>query len=201
MSAPQWALVFTCAAVVAACTALLAWRRRDRTPAATALAVTMCGVVTWSTADAAVYALDSDAVVAAYPALLTASLGLVVVGAWVLFHTVSDPSWRLARRSAVLLAVEPLAVVTVAALPATRDLVMSGVVVARADGEASVVLGPLFLAHTAYCYVLVAFATTRLVRCYLRSTGVFRRQAAALLVATAQSAAGYRSEESRVGKG
>ena len=60
MSASQWALVFTCAAVVAACTTLLAWRRRDRTPAATALAVTMCGVVTWSTADAALYALDSD---------------------------------------------------------------------------------------------------------------------------------------------
>ncbi len=191
MSASPWALVFACAAVVAACTALLAWRRRDRTPAATALAVTMSGVVTWSTADAAVYALDSDAVVDVYPALLTASLGLVVVGAWVLFHTVSDPSWRLGRRPAALLAIEPLAVVTVAALPATRDLVMSGVVVARADGEASVVLGPLFLAHTAYSYVLVAFATTRLVRCYLRSTGVFRRQVAALLVATALSAVGY----------
>src|SRR5919112_396749 len=130
MSATQWALVFACAAVVAACTGVLAWQRRDRTPAATALAVTMAGVVTWSTADAAVHALGSDAVGAAHPAVLMASLGLVVVGAWVLFHTVSDPSWRLSRRSAALLAIEPLVVVTIAALPATRDLVMSGVVVA-----------------------------------------------------------------------
>ena len=123
MSATQWALVFACAAVVAACTGVLAWRRRDRTPAATALAVTMAGVVTWSLADAAVYALGSDAVVAAHPALLMASLGLLVGGAWVLFHTVSDPSWRLSRRSAALLAIEPVVVVTVAALPATRELV------------------------------------------------------------------------------
>jgi GGDEF domain-containing protein len=41
MSATQWALVFASAAVVAACTGVLAWRRRDRTPAATALAVTV----------------------------------------------------------------------------------------------------------------------------------------------------------------
>jgi diguanylate cyclase (GGDEF)-like protein len=190
MSAMQWALVFACAAVVAACTGVLAWRRRDRTPAATALAVTMAGVVTWSTADAAVHALGSDAVGAAHPAVLMASLGLVVVGAWVLFHTVSDPSWRLSRRSAALLAIEPLVVVTIAALPATRDLVMSGVVVAGADAEARVVLGPLFLAHSAYSYALVGFATTRLVRRYLRSTGVFRRQVAVLLVATALSAVG-----------
>jgi diguanylate cyclase (GGDEF)-like protein len=190
MSATAWALVFACAAVVATCTGVLAWRRRDRTPAAPALAVTMSGVATWSTADVVLYGVGSDAVIAAYPPLLLASVGLVVVGAWVLSHTVSDPSWRLSRRSAALLAVEPLLLATAAALPATRDLVMSSLVPAGSGTEPAIVFGPLFLAHTAYSYVLVAIATARLMRRYLRSTGVFRRQVSILLLSAALSAVG-----------
>jgi hypothetical protein len=190
MSATAWALVFACAAVVATCTGVLAWRRRDRTPAAPALAVTMSGVATWSTADVVLYGVGSDAVIAAYPPLLLASVGLVVVGAWVLSHTVSDPSWRLSRRSAALLAVEPLLLATAAALPATGDLVMSSLVPAGSGTEPAIVFGPLFLAHTAYSYVLVAIATARLMRRYLRSTGVFRRQVSILLLSAALSAVG-----------
>ncbi|SFO46428.1 diguanylate cyclase (GGDEF) domain-containing protein [Geodermatophilus obscurus] len=181
MTPDRWAVLFACAALVAACTAVLAWRRRDRTPAATALAVTMSGVATWSAADALVYGLRTEVTRLAYPPVLLASVGLVVAGTYVLARTVTDPSWRPARRTALLMAVEPLCLVVAGTVPATRDLVMGGLAAAGPDGDAAVVLGPLFLAHTLYSYVLVAVAYTYLVRCFRRVTGVLRRQVAILL--------------------
>ncbi|MGY1700321.1 diguanylate cyclase [Geodermatophilus sp. SYSU D00766] len=190
MSAAQWALVFACATLVATGTAVLAWRRRSRTPAATALAVTMSGVAVWSAADALLHGVGSDGLVAAYPPLLLASVGLVVVGTYVLARTVSDPSWRLDRRPALLLAVEPVLLVVAATLPATRDLVMSGLTPADGAGEGRVTFGPLFLAHTAYSYALVAVAYTHLVRRYRHAAGVFRRQIAVLLSSALVSSLG-----------
>jgi diguanylate cyclase (GGDEF)-like protein len=190
MDGAQWVVVFACAALVATCTAVLAWRRRARTPAATALAVTMSGVATWSTADVLVAGPGGEALLRVYPPLLLASVGLVVVGIYVLARTVSDPSWRLARRPALLLAVEPLVLVVASALPATRDLVMADLAPSAGSAEATVTLGPLFLAHTAYSYALVAVAYGHLVRRYRRAAGVFRRQIAVLLGAAGLSTAG-----------
>ena len=61
------ALVAVCTALVAVCTAVLAFRRRHRTPAATALAATMAGVALWSAIDAAVLLVESDVPRRAYP--------------------------------------------------------------------------------------------------------------------------------------
>jgi diguanylate cyclase (GGDEF)-like protein/PAS domain S-box-containing protein len=190
MDGAHWVVVFACAALVAACAAVLAWRRRDRTPAATALAVTMSGVATWSAADVLVYGVGGDVLLRAYPPLLLAAVGLVVVGIYVLARTVSDPSWRLARRAALLLAVQPLALVVVSALPATRDLVMAGIVPPAGAAEGRVTLGPLFLVHTVYSYVLIAVAYGHLLRRFRRAAGVFRRQLAVLLGAAGLSTAG-----------
>ncbi len=190
MSGTQWALVFACAALVATWTAVLAWRRRARTPAATALAVVMSGVAAWSTADALVYGLGTEAAQRGYPPVLMAAVGLVVVGTYVLARTVSDPSWRLGRRPALLLAVEPVLLVVAGALPATRDLVLTDMAPARGTVEAQVTFGPLFLAHTAYSYVLVSVAYTHLVRRYRRAAGVFRRQIAVLLLSALLSTVG-----------
>ena len=125
MSSLPWWPAFACAAVVAVVTAFLAWRRRARTPAATALAVTMAGVAAWSAADALVYGLDAQPVRVAYPAVLMAAVGVVVAGVYGLARTVADPSWRLRPRTVALLAVEPLLLVLLAVLPATSALVMS----------------------------------------------------------------------------
>ena len=190
MTAEWWALVFACAALVATCTGVLAWRRRHRTPAATALAVTMSGVAAWSVADALVYALGTDAARRAYPPVLLASVGLVVVGTYVLARTVADPSWRLGRRAALLFAVEPLLLVVAATLPATRDLVMADMGSAEGAVEARVTFGPLFLAHTAYSYAIVAVAYTHLLRCFRRVAGVLRRQVAVLLLSAVLSTVG-----------
>jgi diguanylate cyclase (GGDEF)-like protein len=190
MSGTVWTWVFASAALVATCTAVLAARRRSRTPAATALAVTMTGVAVWSAADVLLYGVATDAVIAVYPSLLLASVGLVVVGTYVLARTVSDPSWRLAPRAVLLLAVEPVLLAVTAALPATRGLVIADLAPVAGGGHGRVVFGPLFLAHTLYSYALVCLAYAHLVRRYRRSAGVFRRQIAVLLTSALLSTVG-----------
>ncbi|MGY1729333.1 diguanylate cyclase [Geodermatophilus sp. SYSU D01062] len=190
MTAGNWAVVFGCAALVAVGTAVLAWQRRRRTPAATALAVTMAGVATWSAADGVVYLAGSEPVQRVYVPLLMAAVGLVVVGTWVLARTVADPSWRLSPRAAALLAVEPVLLVLTGALPATRDLVMTDMVTGTAGAESRVTFGPLFLAHTAYSYALIGVAYAVLARRWLRVAGVFRRQIGILLGSACLSTVG-----------
>ena len=186
MSQPWWA-VFACAALVAVVTATLAWRRRSRTPAATALAATMVGVAIWSAADAVVFSVDAGFVQRAYPTVLMIGVGIVVVGVYLLARTVADPSWRLGRRTAALLAVEPLVLVVATVLPATHSLVM-----ARPESGAitEVVLGPLFLVHTVYSYVLLGVAYLHLFRQWRVAAGVFRRQIGVLLASSLVSTVG-----------
>lgn len=187
MTLQSWWPVFACAALVAVVTAVLAWQRRSRNPAATALAATMTGVAIWSAADALVYGVDAGPVRHLFPPVLLTGVGLVVAGIYALGRTVADPSWRLRRRTAALLAVEPVAIVVAAALPATRHLVLQ-----RPPGGAldEVVFGPAFLAHTAYSYVLVGAAYWFLVRRWRTAAGVFRRQVAVLLTTALLSTVG-----------
>ncbi len=189
MTPQQWALLFACAVVVAVVTAVLAWRRRGRSPAATWLALTMAGVACWSAADAVVYSVEAQVVRLVYPPVLLASVGLVVVSSYSLARSLSTPSWRLSRRAAVLLAIEPVVLVVVAAVPASRDLVFSGVGL-NGSSTARQVMGPLFLAHTAYSYVLVGLGYAYLVRRVWSAAGVFRRQAGVVLASGVLSTAG-----------
>lgn len=190
MTPHQWAWIFACATAVAVGTAVLAWRRRDRTPAATALAVTMAGVAVWSAADAVLHGVGSEPVRLLYPPVLLAAVGVVVIAMYVLARTVADPSWRLARRSAVLLAVEPALLVVAASLPVTRDLVMYTDGHAGRVADEHVVLGPLFGLHTVYSYVVIGAAYVHLLRRWVRATGIFRRQIGILLGAALLSTVG-----------
>jgi diguanylate cyclase (GGDEF)-like protein len=190
MTPQLWAVVFACAGLVAVCTGVLAWRRRHRTPAATALAATMSGVATWSAADAVVYAFGSEPVQRAYVPLLMAAVGLVVVGTWVLARTVADPSWRMTPAAAALLAIEPVLLVVTGTLPATRDLVIADMVSGASGTDSRVTFGPLFLAHTAYSYALIGVAYAFLVRRWFRAAGVFRRQIGILLGSACLSTVG-----------
>ncbi|MEX5718094.1 histidine kinase N-terminal 7TM domain-containing diguanylate cyclase [Geodermatophilus maliterrae] len=186
----HWVLVFSCAALVAAGAAVLGWQRRDRTPAATSLAALMAGVAAWSAADAVFFSPVSAAVrLVCAPALYAAS-GLVVIAAFALARTVADPSWRLSRRAALLLAVEPALLIVAFAVPATRDLVLPG---AHLDGPASdlrIAVGPLLTARTAGAHVLVAVAHTQLLRRWSGAAGVFRRQIGVLPATGALSTVG-----------
>ncbi|RBY90669.1 diguanylate cyclase [Blastococcus sp. TF02A-26] len=179
MALQTWWPVFACAALVAVLTATLAWRRRARTPAATALAAAMAGTAVWSTADAVVYGIDAEVVRTVYPSVLMAGAGLVVASVWVLTRVVSDPSWRLTRRTAALLAVVPVLVVTTATVPATHELVLDG---ADSGPVVDVAFGPVFLANAAYSYVVLGVAYARLVRRWRATAGIFRRQVRVLLL-------------------
>ncbi|MCF6743629.1 diguanylate cyclase [Blastococcus sp. KM273128] len=190
MSPQQWALLFASAAVVALVTAGLAWQRRERTPAATALAATMAGAAGWSAVDAVLHGLASDAVRMLYPPLLLAAVGVIVAGIHTLSRAVADPSWRPTRRRFTLLAVEPVLLVVAASLPATRELVIVGHGATGSDPFESITLGPLFEAHTVYSYVLIAEAYWHLGRRWRNATGIFRRQIGVLLGAGVISTAG-----------
>ena len=190
MTAQGWALLFTSALVVSSVTAGLAWRRRAGNPAATALAVTMLGVASWSAVDAALHGLDSALVRTLYPPVLLASVGVAVVGVYALSRVVANPSWRPTWRRTGLLAVEPVLMVVACSVPATRDLVLSADGAAGPGSVEAVTLGPLFMAHTLYSYVVICVAYWRLGRRWRMTTGVFRRQITVLLGAAVLSTAG-----------
>lgn len=187
MTAQSWALLFAAATVVSLGTGALAWRRRGLNPAATALAVSMLGVAVWSAADAVLYGLDSERVRLLYPPVLLGAVGLTVAGMHFLSRAVVNPSWRPTWRLPALLAVEPALMVVAATLPGTRDLVMTG---HGETGALEASLGPLFLVHTLYSYVLIGAAYWRLGRRRSGSAGVFRRQITVLLVTAAFSTVG-----------
>ncbi|MGY1709778.1 diguanylate cyclase [Geodermatophilus sp. SYSU D00758] len=190
MTSQGWALVYAAATGVAVVTAVLAWRWRHRTPAATALAVTMAATATWSAADALLHTVGTDAVRSAYPPVLLASVGVVVVGIHALARTVADPSWRPARRTAALLAVEPVLLVVTASLPATRDLVMADLAPAGPGAVQEIAFGPVFAVHTAYSYAVLGVAYWHLLRRWATATGPFRRQVAVLIGSGLLSTAG-----------
>ena len=183
MTPQRWALLFACAAVVALVTAVLAWQRRDRTFAATALVVTMTGVATWSGASVLVYGNGSETARQLYPSLLMGAVGVVVGGIYVLARAVVDPSWRPDRRTVGLLAIEPVVMAVLAALPATRALVLSGQGLAGTGLEERVTLGPVFGVHTLYSYAVIGLSYVRLVRRWWTAAGIFRRQIGVLLCA------------------
>jgi diguanylate cyclase (GGDEF)-like protein len=183
MTPQRWALLFACAAVVALVTAVLAWQRRDRTFAATALVVTMTGVATWSSASVLLYGTGSEIARQLYPSLLLGAVGVVVGGIYVLARAVVDPSWRPDRRTVVLLAIEPVVMAVLAALPATRALVLSGHGLAGTGIEERVTLGPVFGVHTLYSYAVIGLSYVRLVRRWWTAAGIFRRQIGVLLCA------------------
>lgn len=178
MSTPLQAM-FAVAAVVAAVTALGSWRRRTGNPAAGALGVIMAAIAVWSADDVVVLAVRSTEPRRLLLALQLAAVGIAVLGLAAMPRLLADPSWRPARK-AWWLVLEPLAMVPLAALPATAGLVydqdlMNGEPVRLAGG-------PLFGLHTAYCYVLLASSLVLLARRRRVTTGTFRRQAAVLLL-------------------
>ena len=187
MTTQQWAPLFALATTVALVTAVLAWRRRDRTPAAHALAVTMVGLAAWAAADALLYGLGSEIVATVYPPMLVASIGVVVIGTYAVSRAVADPSWRPARRWVALLAVEPVLMVLAASLPVTGELVME---VGEPGAVLEATLGPLFFAHSLYSYALVGVAYWHLVRRWRSAAGVFRRQVGVLLGAAVVATVG-----------
>ena len=173
------------AAVVAlVCCALvvISWRRRRRTPAAAALAATMLANAVWCALDAGA-ALGAQLPSTLAYLILIAAVHTLTAATLCLNLMVSDPQWRLRRRTVLLLLTVPLLTLAAVATSGQHGLFFD----TRGGRESfpSAHLGPLFWVHTAYCYALLGRGLSRLVRAWRRGDPVFRRQYATLVVAEA----------------
>ncbi|MFC4060832.1 diguanylate cyclase [Planomonospora corallina] len=89
----------------------------------------------------------------------------VVAGVFCLCMTVADRSWRLSRRTALLLAVQPAAELVLAVSNPRHHLLYTGLA-PGAEGVPALVPGPLFWACAAYVYLLLAVSAALVVRAW-----------------------------------
>ncbi|GAB7190001.1 hypothetical protein NUM3379_07070 [Kineococcus sp. NUM-3379] len=181
MSPTTVVAVFLTAAVTCGAAAAWSWRRRHNTPAAPALAVVLCGAAVWAAGAGALHRGPGAAAELAAHLVVYAAIHVLVVGALCLGASVADPSWRLRRRSALLLAVAPLLTVVAVATDGWHHLFFAGV--ERGEGHPRLEFGPLFWLHSAYCYGQLARFMVRLVRSWWRAPSLFRRQLGSIVVA------------------
>lgn len=111
--------------------------------------------------------------------------GIVLVPlAWLVFVLLftGRRSW-VSRRTVGLLAVEPLLVLLVLAVPATHDLFRHLPASEVGEPFPVIAVGPLFWLHAGCAYLMVLVATVAFIRGLLRTSRVYRRLSAALAVA------------------
>ncbi|WP_432511445.1 histidine kinase N-terminal 7TM domain-containing diguanylate cyclase [Kineococcus sp. SYSU DK001] len=176
---------FAVAALLNAATAALAWRYRGRTPAARALAGGGLSLSAWS-----VLAAPQNLPLprAVHDVLLYGSL-VGVLGAVVSLHLlarfVADPHGRPSRRHVAHLVAVPALILALTATDPLHHLVFSSITPLDAAPWYADDFGPVFWAHTAWCYLLLADAGLRLGRAWLAGSPLLRSQAGVLLLAGA----------------
>ncbi|MCZ2818226.1 histidine kinase N-terminal 7TM domain-containing diguanylate cyclase [Modestobacter sp. VKM Ac-2984] len=176
------AALFVAAIAVSLAVAWVCWQRRDGNSAATCLTLVMVGIALWSAADV-VLLLDVGAGLrrASQPVAFLGA-GAVVIGLWCLPRALADPSWRPSGRLRAALVVEPLTITVLTVLPATWPWIYGGTDLSAPAGQVELVVGPLFLAHAAYSYLMVLSALGLLVWRLRSSTTLARRQTGVLLL-------------------
>ncbi|PPK98392.1 diguanylate cyclase (GGDEF)-like protein [Kineococcus xinjiangensis] len=174
--------VFLAAALICVGTAFGSWRRRDVTPAATALAVLLSGAATWAASAGVLHAgmppvLEQALVVLAYPAK-----HVMIAATVMLSWAVVDPAWRPRRRTVVGLSIVPVLVTLVAATNPLHGQFFRAIAPTGVYPE--VEFGPAFWAHTAYSYALLGYILVRLGREWWRASSIFRKQIGSIILAT-----------------
>ncbi|MBG0826368.1 diguanylate cyclase [Planomonospora sp. ID67723] len=179
---PFLVLLFMLATSVAAAVTAVGWRRRRTAPAVGALALLSAAIVVWSAADALAF-LVQDAVVG-HLLRVTKFIGVCAIpaGFFCLSLAVVDRMWRLSRRTALLLAVEPVLVLVASVTDPWHHLFFlppdpaDPMTLTRPD------FGPLFWVHTAYSYLLLSVGVTRLIRAWVRGPRAQRKLYGAILL-------------------
>lgn len=178
------AAVMAAAGVVLAALALSVWHRR-RNPAGLSLAVLLVAVAWWGLAYALELASVDMTVRERWGDLKYAGV-VAVPPAWFTFVLQYTGRARLVtRRAVVLLAVEPLLVLTLLAIPATHDLVRFYPPTVEGDELPVVRVGPVFWAHFLFANVLLVVATGLFVMAMARLARTYWRLSALLLLAAA----------------
>ncbi|WP_432495831.1 histidine kinase N-terminal 7TM domain-containing diguanylate cyclase [Kineococcus gypseus] len=178
-------VAFCVSAALSAVTALIAWRHRRATPAATALAGTCAALTLWSAGNGPVHLVLPQELRHAATVLTIAGVLGSVVGLHLLARTVADPHHRPARRRVAALVVPPVLVLAAVATDPWHHLFFTSTSFGGDPPHFSVVYGPLFWAHTAWCYAVLLVSAGHLVRAWWRAHPVVRSQITSLLLAAA----------------
>jgi hypothetical protein len=169
----QWhpaAVPLTISVVVAATVATFAWRRRHTSPAAPALIVLMSGLVLWAAADALERTSVSLTAHLFWEHALYLGVVMAPAGFIALALEMTGRGDRLNRRTTVLLSIQPVLVAVVVMTDPWHHLFISNPVLVGSDPVAlQWDRGPLFWAHTAYSYALLAAGMAMLIGAWVRS--------------------------------
>lgn len=177
-----WAGSMVTAAVVLALLAAYAWRRRGN-ECGLSLAVLLVAVAWWGLA----YAVELSTVELGARERWgdLKYVGVAMLGpAWMIFVLQYTGRGRwVSRRLVALLALEPLAVLVVLAVPATHDLIRSYPASAAGEDLPVVDTGALFWGHLVYSNLLVFGATVLFVVTMARLSRDYWRLSATLVAA------------------
>jgi PAS domain S-box-containing protein len=179
---PSWFAFLMVAAgvLLAALAGYVGWRRGSR--AGVALAVMLAAVAWWGLAYS--FELESDLPAKGVWGDLKFVGICALAPAWLMFVLeYTNRARRLTRWLVALLAVEPVAVLLVLAVPATHDLMRYYPPGAAAQESPAVEAGPVFWIHLVYANVMILVATYLFVISMVRLSGTYLRMALVMLAA------------------
>jgi PAS domain S-box-containing protein len=167
--------------VLAGLAAYVAWRREARM--GWSLAVVLVSVAWWGLAYAVELSVDDIGVKSRWGDLKYVGI-TALAPAWLAFVLqYTGRGRRVTRRLLALLAIEPVLVLILLAVPATHDLVRFYPASASTEELPIVEVGPAFWAILVYNNILLVVATTLFVASMVRLARSYRRMALALLAA------------------
>jgi diguanylate cyclase (GGDEF)-like protein len=181
----QWqpyVLIPVAGAVICAFVGWSAWRRRRSTPAATALAVIMLGLVAWAMAEVIGSSFTSLRAQAAVGLAIFPGVAVAVLGAFWLSRVVVDREATLRPVVKALLLVEPIAITVAAATNDWHHLVFTSAKLVGDPGLVVQQVGLIFWLHSAYSYLLLSIGMSGVATARRTATGLYRRQLTAVLV-------------------
>ncbi len=163
-----------------------AWRHRAAA-GGTSLVVVLSGIFVWTACYAVELSTHSVGTAELWAGLKFVGVVTVPGALWVFVRQYTTRR-GVSRRAMALLLVEPIVVLALLALPATRDLVHYYRPEDRTAGDLRgppvAVAGPLFWPHAAYSYVLLVAALGLFVARVGRIGGPYRRQAGVVVAAS-----------------
>nr|BFE83866.1 hypothetical protein GCM10020093_064670 [Planobispora longispora] len=161
---PFLVLLFMLATAVGAAVTAVGWRRRKAAPAVAALALLSAAIVVWSAADALAFLIHDPVVGHVVRVVKFLGVCAIPAGFFCLSHAVLDRAWRLSRRTALLLVIEPVLILAVNVTDPWHHLFFLPPDPADPVTFTRPGFAPLFWVHTAYSYLLIGSGLARLVR-------------------------------------
>ncbi len=177
-------IAYTAAAGAFVVLALITWRRRALNPTvALTLVLVMLGACWWSVFDAVAASAVVPQVAAVASLAIFPGLSGTVAAFVVLAGTISRAQWTPGRRLVGLLLVEPVLITVAAATNPWHGLVFTGEGIAELTGARYWDFGPVFWAHSFYCYSALVVGIAMVGWSWWTAPRAFKAQRLSVLVA------------------